>query len=88
MEPAALREPAALDEVLWVPDEVEVPLALEPVLPVLFEVLLEVPAEVAVPGRLTVAFAASAWKFAKLLVELAAVFSLMTIVIPLWQCFP
>lgn len=63
--PAALRDPAALDEVDLVPDEVEVeedevPLEPELLVLVLFVVVEpEVPAEVAVPGKLTVAFAAN-----------------------------
>lgn len=39
-------------------------------------------------ARLTVALAANCWKFSKERVELAAVFSLMTMTMPDWQCLP
>lgn len=54
------------------------------------EVLLvpAAPPETAVPGRLTVALAARAWKFASERDAFALTFSLMTMVIPFWQCFP
>jgi len=47
-----------------------------------------VPPSTAVPGRLTVAFAARAWKFARVRVAFAVGLTLITIVIPSWQCFP
>jgi hypothetical protein len=70
---------------------------LAPVAEVVDEVVEEVEVEVfvpvappstALPGRLTVAFAARAWKFARVRVAFAVGLTLITIVIPLWQCFP
>ena len=83
-----------------------VPELLLLVLLLLPDMVLEVPLETAVPGRLTVALAARAWKFASVRVALAvglsialdlaiefqrergAYLTLMTMVIPFWQCFP
>lgn len=48
----------------------------------------EVPLETAFPGRLRVWVFASAWKAARERDALALVFSLITMVIPFWQCFP
>jgi len=47
-----------------------------------------VPPSTAVPGRLTATFAARAWKFARVRVAFAVGLTLITIVIPFWQCFP
>lgn len=47
-----------------------------------------VPPSTAPPGRLTVAFAARAWKFARVRVAFAVGLTLITMVIPSWQCFP
>jgi tetrahydromethanopterin S-methyltransferase subunit B len=81
-----------VDEVVDVVEEVFVP---------------AVPPSTALPGRLTVAFAARAWKFARVRVAFAVglfvlrqsqvsfgmrvgetYLTLITMVIPLWQCFP
>lgn len=48
----------------------------------------EVPPSTAEPGRFSVAFAARAWKFARVRVAFAVGLTLITIVIPSWQCFP
>jgi len=73
---------------------------LEDLVPVAEEVVDEVdevvevvfvpamPPSTAVPGRLTVAFAARAWKFARVRVAFAVGLTLITMVIPFWQCFP
>jgi len=53
------------------------------------EAVLEVPFVAAEPGaKFAVAFAARAWKLASVRVELAVGLTLMTMVMPDWQCFP
>lgn len=75
----ALTTPAAEELVLLVPEEVPVEVLLLSVVPVPEEPELEdeveplVPSEGMPPGRLTVDFAARAWKFARERVEFAAV---------------
>jgi hypothetical protein len=86
-------------------DEVDEEVEVVEVVEVVF--VPAVPPSTALPGRLTAAFAARAWKFARvrvafavgLFVLLVASFiwdggggrtylTLITMVIPLWQCFP
>jgi len=66
--------------------ELELPEGLEPEVPLLLLVLPTVPLETAVPGRLTVALAARAWKASNEREALAVVLTLIAMVIPLWQC--
>lgn len=81
-DPAAL-EVDVLEEPVEEPVEepLEVPLEVPSVLPA-------VPFETTVPARLTEAFAARAWKLANVRVAFFFGLTLMTMVIPFWQCFP
>jgi len=82
----AVAAPVVVDEAAV---ELEVPVAeLVPVLVPDAAISPEVPLEMVVPARLTVASFARAWKFARERDALAFVFSLMTMVIPFWQCLP
>lgn len=84
--PALIDDPADCVDLLLPADVVLEP-EVPPELPEVPDVpLVEPLTEVASPGRLTGATLARAWNAARVL--LVAAFSLMTIVIPFWQCLP
>jgi len=71
------------EEPVPVPESLPEPVPLAGVDP-----LVPPPVELLLPGRLAVAFLASAWKFSSVLVAFALGLTLMTMVIPFWQCLP
>lgn len=85
---AVVGDEPELPEVLELPELPELLPELLPEFVVLFEAAPPDWPEMALPGRLTVDSLARAWKLASERVALAATFSLITMVMPFWQCLP